>query len=449
MKNKNLLDIFQRFCDKNKGEDEYIQACEEILESIEIYTEKSECEINFDIIESFLEPERIIEFKVPWLDDNGKLHINRGFRVQYNSAIGPYKGGLRFHQSVNRSIVKFLGLEQCLKNSLTTLPMGGGKGGSDFDPKGKSNTEIMRFCQSFMNELSKHIGQFTDIPAGDIGVGEREIGYLFGQYKKIKNEYSGVLTGKGITYGGSFARKEATGYGVCYFATRALLTLKKETLKDKIICVSGSGNVALYAIEKAVSMGAKVVTASDSDGWIFDPNGIDINILKQIKEEKKERILKYKEIVPNSFYYSNNTNTKPWSIKCDIAFPCATQNELNIDDAKILVKNGVKAVFEGANMPVTLSAIHYFLDNNVIFGPGKAANAGGVATSGLEMIQNSMRMQWSFDEVDAKLKFIMYSIFDNIYKTICDFNLKNNDLLTGANIAGFDKIYRAMLSQGF
>ena len=448
-KNNYINEVFNNIKNKNIGQNEYIQACQEILESLELVIDKNPKIKDNSILERFFEPERMISFKVTWMDDNNKIHVNRGYRVQYNSSIGPYKGGIRFHPSVNESIIKFLGLEQCLKNSLTTLPLGGGKGGSDFDPKGKSDNEIMRFCQAFMTELYRHIGPYTDIPAGDIGVGHKEIGYMFGQYKKIKNEFSGVLTGKPLSFGGSLVRKEATGFGLCYFSDIALRTISNTSLKDKRIIISGAGNVAIYACEKAQSLGAKVLAMSDSSGWVYDPNGIKLDIIKQIKEVEKGRIKDYISRVDGSiFTESKSDNPTIWSIPCDIALPCATQNELNIEDSKLLLKNGCIGVFEGANMPCTLDAIHYLIENNVIFGPGKASNAGGVATSGLEMTQNSMRMSWSFEEVDNKLKAIMENIFLNVYNTSKKYEIRKNDLLTGANIAGFEKIVDAMIYQG-
>ena len=446
--NKYVKDVYNKFKKINHGQVEYLQACEEILESLELMVEKNPAIEQNHILERFLEPERFIHFRVAWLDDKNRVQVNRGYRVQYNSALGPYKGGIRFDKSVNESIIKFLGLEQCLKNSLTTLPLGGGKGGSDFDPVGKSDNEIMKFCQAFMVELSRHIGPNTDVPAGDLGVGAREIGYLFGQYKRIRDEYTGTLTGKGLSYGGSLARTEATGYGLCYFANEALKTMKNESLKGKIVVVSGAGNVGIHAIEKATQLGAKVVAVRDIYGWIYNENGIDVKILKPISL-KRQSIEEYAKLVKDTKYYKNEKG-KPsvWSVKCDIAMPCATQNELTLEDAKQLVKNNVQAVFEGANMPSTLEAIHYFLENGVIFGPGKACNAGGVATSGLEMSQNSMRLSWSFAEVDQKLKEIMEHIFHNVYDTSRKYGVKENDLLTGANIAGFEKIVDAMLAQG-
>ena len=447
--NKYVENVFTEFKENNKGQDEYIQACQEILESLELYIEKNPNIEKYSLLERFLEPERMITFKVTWMDDNKKIHVNRGYRVQYNSSIGPYKGGIRFHPSVNESIIKFLGLEQCLKNSLTTLPLGGGKCGSDFDPKCKSDEEIMRFCQAYMTELYRHIGPNTDIPAGDIGVSKKEIGYMFGQYKKIVNEFTGVLTGKPLSFGGSLVRTEATGYGLCYFTNKALNTLKNTSLKDKNVIISGAGNVAIYACEKAQLLGAKVLAMSDSSGWIYDPNGIKLDVIKEIKEVRKGRIKEYSTLVEGSTYTeSKEENPTIWSVPCDIALPCATQNELNLEDAKLLVKNGCIGVFEGANMPTTLDAVHYLIDYNIIYGPGKASNAGGVATSGLEMSQNSIRMSWSFKEVDSKLKEIMENIFSTIYQVNSKYNLKENDLLTGANIVGFEKIMDAMMYQG-
>ena len=446
--NEYVKEVYSKFEKLNKNMPEYLQACQEILESLELMVEKNPLIEKNHLLERFLEPERFIHFRVAWLDDNNNIQINRGYRVQYNSAIGPYKGGIRFNKTVNESIIKFLGLEQCLKNSLTTLPLGGGKGGSDFDPVGKSDNEIMKFCQAFMIELSRHIGPNVDVPAGDLGVGSKEIGYLFGQYKRIKDEYSGALTGKGLSYGGSLVRSEATGYGLCYFANAALNKLKNDSLKNKKIIISGTGNVGYYALEKAVLLGGKVIAMRNSRGWIYDENGIDPVILKPISLNRSS-LEEYAKQVKTAKYYKNQEgNPSMWSIKCDIALPCATQNELNLEDAKMLVKNKVQAIFEGANMPCTLDAIHYLIDNNVIFGPGKACNAGGVATSGLEMSQNSMRLSWTFDEVDAKLKNIMENIFNNVYETSRKYNVKENDLLTGANIAGFEKISQAMLAQG-
>lgn len=437
--------VYENLCEKNKGEAEFLQAAKEILESLEGYISTHPELEKKKILERFLEPERFVQFKVVWTDDKGNYQVNRGFRVQYNSAIGPYKGGLRLHPSVNASIIKFLGLEQTLKNSLTSLPMGGGKGGSDFDPKGKSDTEILRFCQSFMTELYRHIGPDADVPAGDIGVGAREIGYLFGQYKKIRNEFSGVLTGKGLSYGGSLARKEATGYGLCYFAKEAMQTLLNTDFKGKTVVISGSGNVAIYANQKATELGGKVVAMSDSNGYIYDPKGINLDVVKQIKEVERGRISEYVERVKGAEYHEGSKNI--WNVKCDIALPCATQNELDLDAAKTLVKNGVIAVCEGANMPSTLEAAKYFIDNKIVFGPAKAANAGGVATSGLEMSQNSARLSWTFEEVDNKLHDIMVNIFKNSYAKAVESGNKF-DLVTGANVAGFEKVCDAMLAQG-
>ena len=433
----------------NANEPEFLQAAQEILESLELIVEKRPDIEKNRILERFLEPERFIQFRVAWLDDKNEVQVNRGYRVQYNSAIGPYKGGIRFHPSVNASIIKFLGLEQILKNSLTTLPMGGGKGGSNFDPKGKSDAEIMRFCQAFMTELYRHIGPDTDVPAGDIGVGGREVGYLFGQYKRIRDEFTGTLTGKGLAFGGSLARTQATGYGVCYFTQEALKTIKGETFAGKTVAVSGAGNVAIYAIEKAEQLGAKVVTCSDSNGWIYDSEGIDVELLKEVKEVKRARLTEYAKARPSAEYHEKkNGEHGVWNYKVDIALPCATQNELNLDDAKALVANGVTIVCEGANMPTTLEAAHYFIDNGIIYGPGKAANAGGVATSGLEMCQNSARLSWTFEEVDSKLKGIMEGIFHNAHDTAVKYGVKENDLLTGANIAGFEKVCNAMIAEG-
>lgn len=445
IKNEYLNEVFNKVSNKNPNELEFLQAVHEVFESLEPVVEANPKIIEENIIERIVEPERFIQFRVAWVDDSGKVNVNRGYRVQFNSAIGPYKGGLRFHPSVNQSIIKFLGFEQCFKNSLTSLPLGGGKGGSDFDPKGKSDREIMAFCQSFMTELVKHIGADTDVPAGDIGVGAREIGYLFGQYKRIRNEWTGVLTGKGLSYGGSLARTEATGYGLCYFTEEMLKTMKNTSFKDKNVVISGSGNVAIYAAYKAQELGATVIAMSDSNGYIYDQNGINIDLIKEIKEVKKGRIKEYVEQVSSAVY--NDDCTKIWTIKCDIALPCATQNEINLESAKALVKNGCIAVSEGANMPSTEEAANYFVNNGILYGPAKAANAGGVATSGLEMSQNSMRYSWTFEEVDAKLKDIMTNIFHNIYDTATKYGNKNN-LIRGANIAGFEKILNAMLAQG-
>lgn len=427
----------------NQNEPEFIQAATEVLESIAPVIEQNPQYQKAGIIERLTEPDRQMKFRVAWTDDSGKVQVNRGYRVQFSNAIGPYKGGLRFHPSVNLGILKFLGFEQIFKNSLTGLPIGGGKGGSDFDPKGKSDREVMAFCQSFMTELYRHIGPDTDVPAGDIGVGGREIGFLFGQYKRLRNEYSGILTGKGLTFGGSLARTEATGYGLLYF-TDAMLKKNGLSIKGKTIDISGSGNVAIYACEKAQTLGGKVVTMSDSTGWIYDADGIDLKAIKEIKEVKRGRLSEYKAYRPNSVYHEGKG---VWSTPCDIALPCATQNELLIDDAKMLVKNGVIAVAEGANMPTSIEATKYFQANNVLFAPGKASNAGGVATSALEMSQNSMRLSWTFEEVDAKLKNIMENIFNNASEAAEKYGCPKN-YVAGANIAGFVKVADAMLAQG-
>ncbi|MEE1056866.1 MAG: NADP-specific glutamate dehydrogenase [Acutalibacteraceae bacterium] len=429
--------------EKNSNEPEFIQAATEVLTSLEPVFEQNPKYQENSILERITEPERVVMFKVPWVDDNGKMQINRGFRVQFNSAIGPYKGGLRLHPSVNLGVIKFLGFEQIFKNSLTGLPIGGGKGGSDFDPKGKSDREIMAFCQSFMTELSRHIGADTDVPAGDIGTGAREIGYMFGQYKRLKNVYEGVLTGKGLSYGGSLARTEATGYGLLYF-TEEMLKQNGRDIKGMTVCVSGAGNVAIYATEKATQLGAKVVTLSDSTGWIYDAEGIDLDAVKEIKEVKRQRLTEYKNYRPNSEYHEGKFD---WSIKCDVALPCATQNELLEDDAKRLVANGVIAVAEGANMPTTIEATTYLQENGVMFAPGKAANAGGVATSALEMSQNSMRLSWTFEEVDQKLQGIMVNIFNNVSTAAKKYGFEGN-YVVGANIAGFEKVADAMIAQG-
>ena len=443
--NNYIEKVLNELNNKYQNETEFLQAAKEILTSLEDYVAlHPELEQN-KILERFVEPERIVTFRVVWENDNHEIMINRGYRVQFNSAIGPYKGGLRFHPSVNQSIIKFLGLEQVLKNSLTGLPMGGGKGGSDFDPKGKSDREVMRFCQAFMTELYRHVGQFTDVPAGDIGVGGREIGYLYGQYKRIQNESVGVLTGKGLSYGGSLARKEATGYGLCYYTEEALKTLLNDSFKDKKVVISGSGNVAIYACEKATSLGAKVVAMSDSNGYIYDENGVDLDLIKELKEVKRLRISEYVKTHKNALYQEGPRGI--WQIKCDIALPCATQNELDLNDAKALVSNGVKAVCEGANMPSTLEAAKYFIENKVVYGPAKAANAGGVATSGLEMSQNSERLSWTFETVDKKLKEIMVNIFKNSYNEAVISGNKF-DLLKGANVYGFKKVSTAMLEEG-
>lgn len=442
---KFLTYIMDQVIQRNPNEPEFHQAVKEVLESLEPVAEKNPQWVQAGIFDRIVEPERQIIFRVPWMDDNGKVHVNRGFRVQFNSAIGPYKGGLRFHPSVYLGIVKFLGFEQCFKNALTGLPMGGAKGGSDFDPKGKSDGEIMRFCQSFMSELAHHIGENTDVPAGDIGVGGREIGYMFGMYRKIKNDFTGVLTGKGITWGGSLARTEATGYGLCYFMDEAMTAIKGKSFRGSTVVISGSGNVAVYAAQKATELGGTVVALSDSNGYIYDPEGIKLNTVKQIKEVERKRIREYVSVHPNATYTEGCAGI--WNIPCDIALPCATQNELDEKAARILVENGCFAVGEGANMPSTPEAIEVFLKSGIVFGPAKAANAGGVATSGLEMSQNSMRYSWSFEEVDAKLKDIMKNIYINTSTAAKEYGMENN-LVAGANIAGFLKIATAMFSQG-
>ena len=435
-------EIIEKVKAKNPNEPEFIQAVTEVMNSLRLVVDNDPKYQNEALLERIVEPERIIMFRVPWVDDEGKVQVNRGFRVQFNSAIGPYKGGLRFHPSVNLSIIKVLGFEQIFKNSLTGLPIGGGKGGSDFDPKGKSDREVMAFCQSFMTELCKHIGADTDVPAGDIGVGGREIGYMYGQYKRIRNVSEGVLTGKGLTYGGSLARTEATGYGLVYLVEE-LLKCKGDTIEGKTVAVSGAGNVAIYAIQKAQQLGAKVVTCSDSTGWVYDPEGIDVAALKEIKEVQRARLTEYKKYRPQSEYHEGRG---VWQIPVDIALPCATQNELFLEDAKQLVANGCKVVAEGANMPTTLDATEY-LQEHIYFVPGKASNAGGVATSALEMCQNSMRYSWTFEEVDAKLKDIMVNIFHNIDNAAKEYGVENN-YVAGANIAGFKKVADAMLAHG-
>ncbi|MCI5551637.1 MAG: NADP-specific glutamate dehydrogenase [Clostridiales bacterium] len=436
--------VMQTVIDRNPNEPEFHQAVREVLNSLKPVIEKHpEYEKNA-ILERIVEPDRLVTFKVPWVDDKGEYHVNRGFRVQFNNAIGPYKGGLRLHPSVYQGIIKFLGFEQCFKNSLTGLPIGGGKGGSDFDPKGKSDREIMAFCQSFMTELYRYIGADVDVPAGDIGVGAREIGYLYGQYKRITGLYEGVLTGKGLTYGGSLARKEATGFGLAYF-TREMLASKGESFKGKTVVVSGSGNVAIYANQKVTQLGGKVIAMSDSNGYIVDENGIDLDAVKQIKEVRRGRIKEYVADHPTATYHEGSKGI--WTVKCDIALPCATQNELDLDGAKALVANGVFAVAEGANMPSTLEATEYFQEHGVLFGPAKAANAGGVATSALEMSQNSMRLSWTFEEVDTKLNDIMVGIYNNASKAAEECGMPGN-LVVGANVAGFLKIADAMMAQG-
>ncbi len=444
-KNEYLAKVYEKVCARNPGESEFLQAVKEVLESFEPVVEKDKSYETNGIIDRIVEPERFIQFRVSWVDDNGNVQVNRGFRCQFNSAIGPYKGGLRLHPSVCASVIKFLGFEQIFKNSLTGLPMGGGKGGSDFDPKGKSDGEVMRFCQSFMTELSKHIGADTDVPAGDIGTGAREIGYMFGQYKRLRNEFTGVLTGKGLSYGGSLARTEATGYGLCYFTDEMMKCMKNESFNGKTVVISGSGNVAIYATQKATQLGGKVVALSDSNGYVYDKNGINLDVVKQIKEVERGRIKEYCDRVEGAEYHEGCKGI--WTIPCDIALPCATQNELDGEAADTLIKNGVIAVAEGANMPSTPEAVEKFLDAGVMFGPAKAANAGGVATSGLEMSQNSERLSWTFEEVDAKLKNIMVNIFHNSYNASKEYGNEGN-LVMGANIAGFLKVADAMKWQG-
>ena len=443
--NPYLQKIYQQVCDRDPNQPEFLNAVMEVLSTLEPVIERHPEYEAAGLMERLVEPERAVQFRVAWQDDQGKAQVNRAFRVQFNSAIGPYKGGLRLHPSVNLSIIKFLAFEQIFKNSLTGLPMGGGKGGSDFDPKGKSDAEIMRFCQSFMTELSRYIGPETDVPAGDIGVGAREIGYLFGQYKRLRNEYSGVLTGKGLTFGGSLVRTQATGYGLLYFVQEMLSVMKNDSVKDKITVISGSGNVAIYAAEKAQELGAKVVTLSDSNGYIYDKNGIQLDIVKQIKEVRRGRIREYVEQVPTAEYHEGSRGI--WSVPCEIALPCATQNELLLEDAEKLIANGVKVVAEGANMPCSLDAVAAFQKAGVLYAPGKAANAGGVATSGLEMCQNAMKYSWSAQEVDQKLHDIMVNIFHNTYNAAKEYG-KEGNLLAGANIAGFEKIAQAMMAQG-
>ena len=430
---------------RSAGEPEFLQAVREVLESLEPVVAADPRIEQYGVLERLVEPERQILFRVSWVDDAGHVQVNRGWRVQFNSAIGPYKGGLRLHPSVNSSVIKFLGFEQIFKNSLTGLPIGGGKGGSDFDPKGKSDGEVMRFCQSFMTELSKHIGADTDVPAGDIGVGAREIGYMYGQYKRLRNEFTGVLTGKGLTYGGSLARKEATGFGLCYFVSEMLACMKNDSFAGKTVVISGSGNVAIYANQKATELGAKVVAMSDSNGYIYDKNGIDLAVVKQIKEVERGRIKEYAVRVTGAEYHEGCAGI--WTVPCDVALPCATQNEIDEQSANALVKNGVIAVGEGANMPSTPGAIEVFKKAGVLFAPAKAANAGGVATSALEMSQNSMRYSWTFEEVDEKLKGIMRGIFHNAYNAAEKYGMKG-DLVAGANIAGFEKVAESMIAQG-
>ncbi len=437
-------EVYQRVVDQNPGEPEFHQAVKEVLDSLKIVIDKNEEKYRAaGVLERLVEPERIISFRVPWVDDNGKVQVNKGYRVQFNSAIGPYKGGLRFHPSVNQSILKFLGFEQILKNSLTGLPMGGGKGGSNFDPKGKSDREVMAFCQSFMTELYRHIGANTDVPAGDIGVGGREIGFLFGQYKRLSKLYEGVLTGKGLSFGGSLVRTQATGYGLIYMLCE-MLKAEGQELAGKTVVVSGSGNVAIYAVEKAQELGAKVVAMNDSNGYVYDPEGIKLDVVKEIKEVRRGRIKEYAEAVPSAKYTEGKGI---WTIPCDIALPCATQNELNLDDAKALKANGCFMVAEGANMPSTREATDFFQENGIIFMPGKAANAGGVATSGLEQSQNSLRLSWTFEEVDERLKNIMKDIFAKVSDAAKRYDVPGN-YVAGANIAGFEKVVDAMMAQG-
>ena len=437
-------EVIEQVVAQNPAEPEFHQAVKEVLESLRVVVEANEEAFRRDaLLERLVNPERQFKFRVPWVDDKGQVHVNTGYRVQFNSAIGPYKGGLRLHPSVNLGIIKFLGFEQIFKNSLTGLPIGGGKGGSDFDPKGKSDREIMAFCQSFMTELCKYIGADTDVPAGDIGTGAREIGYMFGQYKRIRGLYEGVLTGKGLSYGGSLARTEATGYGLLYF-TDEMLKCNGKSIKGATIAVSGAGNVAIYAIEKAQQLGAKVVTASDSTGWIYDKDGIDVELLKEVKEVKRARLTEYAAARPSAEYHEGRG---VWSIPVDIALPCATQNELHLEDAKQLVANGCYAVAEGANMPTTLEATEYLQKNGILFAPGKASNAGGVATSALEMSQNSERLSWTFEEVDGKLRNIMVNIFHNLDDAAKRYGMEGN-YVAGANIAGFEKVVDAMTAQG-
>lgn len=443
--NEYLQRVYAQAEKRDGDQPEFLQAVREVFETLGPVVEANpQYEAN-GILERFIEPERAVKFRVCWVDDEGKVQVNRGYRIQFNSAIGPYKGGLRFHPTVTESVVKFLGFEQILKNSLTTLPMGGGKGGSDFDPKGKSDAEVMRFCQAFMTELQRHIGQFTDVPAGDINVGAREIGYLFGQYKRIRDEFTGVLTGKGLEWGGSLARTEATGYGLCYYTAEALDKLRGDSFEGKTVAISGSGNVAIFATEKAQDLGAKVVTASDSNGYIYDPNGIQLDVVKDIKLGHRGRIKEYADRVPGSEYHEGFTGV--WTVPCDIALPCATQNEIDEESAKTLVKNGCTVVCEGANMPSTPEAIAVYQANGVLYGPAKAANAGGVAVSGLEMSQNSYRLSWSFEETDEKLHNIMKDIVASSLEAAEKYG-KKGDLMAGANIAGFVKVADSMVAQG-
>ncbi len=444
--NEYLKRVYDSVEKRDPDQPEFLQAVREVFESLQLVVDKHpEWEQNA-LLERFVEPERVVTFRVPWVDDNGKVQVNRGYRVQFNSAIGPYKGGLRFHPSVNLSVIKFLGFEQILKNSLTTLPMGGGKGGSDFDPKGKSDAEVMRFCQSFMTELYRHIGQFTDTPAGDIGVGAREVAYMFGQYKRIVDRFEGgVITGKGLTFGGSLARTQATGYGLCYYAAEALSHLANTSFEGKKVIVSGAGNVAQYAAEKCMQLGGTVIAMCDSNGYIYDPDGVDLKKVMDIKQKRRARISVYADEVPGSEYHEGRKGI--WTLKCDIAMPCASQNEMDADDVQHLIDNGCMAVFEGANMPLTPEAIEKVLGNDLLYSPGKASNAGGVATSGLEMSQNSIRMSWSFDEVDEKLHGIMKNIFKACYDASVECGEPGN-LMLGANVAGFLKVADAMMAQG-
>ncbi len=444
MKNAYLLSVLETVKKRNPAEPEFIQAVTEVLESLEPVIDKRPDLVEANVVERLVEPDRQIIFRVPWVDDQGKIQVNRGYRIQFNDAIGPYKGGIRLHPSVYIGIIKFLGFEQIFKNSLTTLPMGGAKGGSDFDPKGKSDNEVMRFCQSFINELYRHIGKDIDVPAGDIGTGAREIGYMFGQYKKLTGEWSGILTGKGIPYGGSLARTEATGYGLCYF-TDEMLRANGKSFEGQTVVISGSGNVAIYALQKATQLGAKVVAMSDSNGYIYDPNGVDFAAVKQLKEVERKRIKEYVAAHPGSEYHEGCSGI--WTIPCDIALPCATQNEIDEASAKVLAKNGCYCVSEGANMPSTPEAINVYFANNMLYGPAKAANAGGVATSGLEMCQNSARLSWTFEEVDGKLHDIMRNIFAACDSAAKEYGMPGN-YMAGANIAGFLKVAEAMKAQG-
>ena len=445
-KSEYLNRVYESIVKRDPNEPEYLQAVREVFESLDLVVDKHPEWEKAGLIERFVEPERVLEFRVPWVDDQGKVQVNRGYRVQYNSAIGPYKGGLRFHPSVNLSVIKFLGFEQTLKNSLTTLPMGGGKGGSDFDPKGRSDAEVMRFCQSFMTEMARHIGQFTDVPAGDIGVGGREVGYLYGQFKRIVNRFeAGAITGKGIPFGGSLARTQATGYGLCYFASEALKKQRSDSFAGKKVVISGSGNVAQYAAEKCMQMGGTVVAMSDSNGYVVDERGIDLEKLFDIKQKRRARIRVYAEEVPGSEYHEGCKGI--WGVKCDIALLCASQNEMDAEGARALVANGAMGVFEGANMPLTPEAIAVILSAGLLYAPGKASNAGGVATSGLEMSQNSLRMAWSFEEVDQKLSGIMENIYNACYAASEECGCPG-DLMVGANVAGFLKVAEAMMAQG-